>query len=138
MASRAPAYRTAPLDVLLASVPSLPRPILARLTARMIDRLDELDGDADDEPEEDRCDAGDDEIAAGVAPAFRSWPMRSRPGDDDDAEPVFAAAFQRNQSPRPAARYDAAALNRRLTTKFVGAGNVGLLVPIGRPGSGLY
>jgi len=47
MASHAPAYRSAPLDVLLASVPSLPRAILARLTARMIDRLDY----PDDEPE---------------------------------------------------------------------------------------
>lgn len=43
MASRAPAYDATPLDVLLASVPSLPRPILARLTARMVERLDELD-----------------------------------------------------------------------------------------------
>ena len=43
MASRAPAYDATPLDVLLASVPSLPRPILARLTARMIERLDEFD-----------------------------------------------------------------------------------------------
>ncbi len=39
-------YRSASLDLLLASVPSLPRPILARLTARMIERLDELDGEA--------------------------------------------------------------------------------------------
>jgi hypothetical protein len=46
MASRAPAYDATPLDVLLASVPSLPRPILARLTARMIERLDELDHEA--------------------------------------------------------------------------------------------
>jgi hypothetical protein len=46
MASRAPAYDATPLDVLLASVPSLPRPILARLTARMIERLDELDDEA--------------------------------------------------------------------------------------------
>jgi hypothetical protein len=44
MASRAPAYDATPLDVLLASVPSLPRAILSRLTARMIDRMDELDG----------------------------------------------------------------------------------------------
>lgn len=39
-------YRSASLDLLLASVPSLPRPILARLTARMIERLDELDDEA--------------------------------------------------------------------------------------------
>ena len=47
MASRAPAYGATPLDVLLASVPSLPRAILARLTARMIERLDEMDGGTD-------------------------------------------------------------------------------------------
>jgi hypothetical protein len=60
MASRAPAYDATPLDVLLASVPSLPRAILSRLTARMIDRMDELDGDTDLEPDEDCCAAGDD------------------------------------------------------------------------------
>jgi hypothetical protein len=44
-----------PLDVLLATQPSLPRPILSRLTARMIERLDEIDGDPDEEatPAED-------------------------------------------------------------------------------------
>jgi hypothetical protein len=47
MASRAPAYDATPLDVLLASVPSLPRAILSRLTARMILCLDELAGDTD-------------------------------------------------------------------------------------------
>jgi hypothetical protein len=33
------------LATLLAAIPSLPRPILARLTARMIDRMDEMDPD---------------------------------------------------------------------------------------------
>lgn len=42
------AYRAASLDVLLASVPSPPRAILARLTARMIERLGDLDRDACD------------------------------------------------------------------------------------------
>jgi hypothetical protein len=36
-----------PLDVLLSSIPSLPRPALDRLAQRAIDRLDELDGDPD-------------------------------------------------------------------------------------------
>jgi hypothetical protein len=53
MASRAPTYEATPLDLLLASVPSLPRAILARLTARMIERLDELDGDPGLEPKTD-------------------------------------------------------------------------------------
>ena len=40
-----------PLNVALAVVPNLPRPLLARLVARAIDRLDEIDGDHDLEPE---------------------------------------------------------------------------------------
>jgi len=42
------AYRAAPLEMLLASVPTPPRAILARLTARMIERLGDLDRDACD------------------------------------------------------------------------------------------
>ena len=44
MASR---YAPAPLDMLLAVLPSIPRPILARLTARLIERMDEIE-DHDD------------------------------------------------------------------------------------------
>lgn len=32
---------------ILAAIPSMPRPCLARLTDRMINRLDEIDGDPD-------------------------------------------------------------------------------------------
>lgn len=35
------------LAPMLTAIPSLPRPILDRLVARMIDRLDELDGNTD-------------------------------------------------------------------------------------------
>ena len=65
----------------LAVLAALPAPILADLTARLIDRLDALDGDADAEPDADNdcCPAGDDD------------PASSRPcvGDpaDDEAEP---------------------------------------------------
>jgi hypothetical protein len=38
---------TVPLDLLLGVLPSLPRPMLARLTMRLIDHLDEIDGDPD-------------------------------------------------------------------------------------------
>jgi hypothetical protein len=41
-------------EQMLAAIPSLPRPMLTRLVDQMIDRLDELDGDAD---EEDNGDA---------------------------------------------------------------------------------
>lgn len=56
-----------PLSAALAIIPSLPRPLLSRLVARAIERLDEMDGDADleqdDWPEEDDPSGGsaDDE-----------------------------------------------------------------------------
>lgn len=37
----------APVSVMLAAIPSLPRAELARLTMRMIDRMDVIDGDPD-------------------------------------------------------------------------------------------
>ena len=52
------------LPILLATLPSLPRPILARLTARMIDRMDELDGD-DDLEVDDAEDAFTDHAVCG-------------------------------------------------------------------------
>jgi len=39
----------ASLQAALAIIPSLPRPVLGRLTQRCIDRLDQMDGDADSE-----------------------------------------------------------------------------------------
>lgn len=54
-----------PVDALLATIPSLPRAVLARLTERMIDRMDEIDGDADVElngDELDGSDRGEDEF----------------------------------------------------------------------------
>ena len=49
-----------PLDAALAILPSLPRPVLSRLVTRMIERLDQIDGD--DELEEDDEDHGAEEI----------------------------------------------------------------------------
>lgn len=83
----APSSPAMPLDVFLAALPSLPRPILSRLTARIIERLDELDGDPDEEATNDEGE-----------PDFRTLPKRRRktrqrrygPGcilsDDDSAE----------------------------------------------------
>lgn len=52
------------LATLLAPLPSLPRPVLARLAARMIDRLDDIDGDADmEDAREDDEDGHDRELA---------------------------------------------------------------------------
>lgn len=95
MASHAPAYRSTPLDALLAAIPNLPRPILARLTVRMIELMDELDGDADNEPEEDRCEAGDDEARSGVSPGYRWCALTTRCGSDNDAEPWHVPALDK-------------------------------------------
>jgi hypothetical protein len=63
MALHSPAYGSAsalPLSAVLASIPSFPRPVIERLCARLIDHLDEQDGDSDvedDDPVE--CDDGD-------------------------------------------------------------------------------
>jgi len=51
MATRA--HEPQPLDVLLSTIPSLPRPVLARLTTRLIEHLDEIDGDPDFEQTRD-------------------------------------------------------------------------------------
>jgi hypothetical protein len=64
MASRA--YEPASLDVLLSSIPSFPRPVLSRLTARLIDRLDELDGDPDLEPEPIEPNGDEDDFSQGL------------------------------------------------------------------------
>jgi len=37
----------APVSIMLAAIPSLPRAELAQLTMRMIDRMDDIDGDPD-------------------------------------------------------------------------------------------
>jgi hypothetical protein len=51
-----PRGAAAPLEVALSVIPSLPRPLLARIVQRSIERLDELDGD----PEAEVTDAEDD------------------------------------------------------------------------------
>jgi hypothetical protein len=74
MATSAPAL---PLDVLLGTLPSLPRPILARITARMIETLDEMDRDPDREPDDD---CGSDEGEPDFRRARRHRRNQSGPG----------------------------------------------------------
>jgi hypothetical protein len=71
-----------PLPAMLATIPSLPRPMLARLVARMIDRLDEIDGDTDTEANGDELDGSmaEDDFHGQNA----NW--MGHPGDPDDAE----------------------------------------------------
>lgn len=130
MASRVPTYDATPLDVLLASVPTLPRAILARLTARMIERLDELDGDTDLEPETDCCAAGDDMTCGGLSPGRLQEYGAPHPGSDDDAEPMYASAFYRDQTRRPQARYGQPQRRRKSSALLVS--NVSELIPVGR------
>jgi len=78
------AMHTAPLATLLAAIPSLPRPLLARLTQQLIDRLDDMDGDPDREPEEDRCSAGDD----GCGPFGPKWGGRIAWGSEYEEEGI--------------------------------------------------
>jgi hypothetical protein len=46
-----------PLSAALEIIPSLPRQLLSRLVARAIERLDEMDGDTDIEPDHSEDDA---------------------------------------------------------------------------------
>lgn len=50
----------APVSIMLAAIPSLPRAELARLTMRMIDRMDDIDGDPDLEHLRDDDEDGHD------------------------------------------------------------------------------
>lgn len=50
------ASRGLPLDMLLGAIPSLPRHVLTRLVDQAIERMDELDGDPDLEPNGDEID----------------------------------------------------------------------------------
>lgn len=45
-----------PADLALSVIPSLPRPVLERLVQSIIDRLDDMDGDTDLEPNGDEED----------------------------------------------------------------------------------
>ncbi len=55
MASHSPDFGRAsalPIAAVLASIPSYPRPVIERLVVRLIDTLDQQDGDADCEPDD--------------------------------------------------------------------------------------
>lgn len=112
MASRAPTYDATPLDVLLASVPSLPRAILALLTARMIERMDELDGDPDledDDPagaDDDRGEADPCRPEPGFAAIRPIYSIDQRRGPTNN-DAVNRAWYQHvmTERPRPRPRY---------------------------------
>lgn len=61
-------FSTLPLALIAQAIPKLSRHDLESLTERLIDRLDEIDGDPDLEPDDDCCEAGDD----GCGPIIRN------------------------------------------------------------------
>ncbi len=80
-----------PLDVLLSVIPSLPRPLLARLTARLIDRMDEIDPDPDVEANGDEQDGtyAEDDFGTHGADIGAGCPISDPGGGDvlDEGEP---------------------------------------------------
>lgn len=82
MGQQPPIVRLPTLDAMLTALPSWPRPVLTRLVARMIERLDELDGDPDVELNGDELDGSmaEDDFHHQHA----NW--LGYPGDPDDAE----------------------------------------------------
>lgn len=89
------AARTLPVDLLLSSIPSLPRHVLDRLVERAIDRLDEIDGDTDLEPEED---VGAEEIGeAGSWAESAEGRHDTAPFADDEHEEDRAAVEMRQE-----------------------------------------
>lgn len=70
---RRPKIAFASLEAALAIIPTLPRSMLARLTERMIDRMDEIDGDPDFEPEEDVDGAHDDGCGPVLINGHKVW-----------------------------------------------------------------
>lgn len=85
-------------EAMLAAIPSLPRPMLERVVASMIDHLNALDGDWDAEDgDEDHCICGDDDIKAdslfGRGDGY--------PGDPDDAEDSYDRELTDEREPCP-------------------------------------
>ncbi|KQM64688.1 hypothetical protein ASE65_15575 [Sphingomonas sp. Leaf16] len=68
---------------MLATIPKLPRAAINRLVARMIERLDEMDGDPEAEPDnEDQCGAGDD----GCAPVLLNGRVHWGSADEEQGD----------------------------------------------------
>jgi hypothetical protein len=89
--NRSPAqFRPHGAETLFAIIPSLPRAELARLTEQMIDRLDQLDGDADFEFNGDELDGslGEDDFHHQSANwiGYPGCPISDPPEDNHDRE----------------------------------------------------
>lgn len=74
-----------PLSLISQAIRRLSRYDLEALTERLIDRLDEIDGDPDIEDDtEDRCAAGDDAVFSG--PVVVPWHYQFLIGSGEDGE----------------------------------------------------
>lgn len=99
---------SAPSAMIAAAVLSLPRDQLADLVAVAIERLDEIDGDSDFEPEQDRCAAGEDMMLAG--PASIGWGHELNawtPTEDDEGNDMMSDRHGRTREIRARACYQA-------------------------------
>ncbi len=65
--------QAAPLDILLSAIPSLPRAALARLTERLIDRIDAMDPDPEMEDGEGNTHIDDRGRWCGMQPFDGPW-----------------------------------------------------------------
>lgn len=84
MATRAIEGRVSALPAALAVILSQPRPVIDALAARLIELLDQIDGDPDREDgDEDCCPSGDDDMHGDTM--HGCW-TDTGPGDPDDAE----------------------------------------------------
>lgn len=77
-----------PASIALALIPSLPRRQLERLVQKLIDGMDEADGDTDREPEEDDHSHSEDDFAIALNDDGAGCPFSDPDvGADDIGEP---------------------------------------------------
>ena len=96
MASHAPDFGRAsalPLSAVLGTIPSYPRPIIERLVARLIEHLDEQDGDSDSEANGDEQDGSTAEDDWHHSSRERGLSLL-RACECEDAEPELASCGQ--------------------------------------------
>ncbi len=87
MATRFAAGSATALPALLSTIPSLPRPVLARLVESIIAHLDEVDGDDDlEDGDVDYCTASEDRGSYGRNARFPEHDARMEGDADEDCE----------------------------------------------------
>lgn len=69
-----------PLSAVLGAIPSYPRPVIERLVARLIEHLDEHDGDPDFEDDDPSGQCDEDGINTGMPTIFMHGRAYDGPG----------------------------------------------------------